>query len=177
MDAGVEQYCRDTFSSKRYTLWAMRGNYHNIANINDIEQQPGGQYRAQVLSYNGETGALTLELKDAYPTDAGIESYTREAVLDGGTVTVRDALKLNAPGRADFRYLTVDEPVISGNEIRFASGHVAVFDPALTASVDSVDLGGGKIAREWKRETLWRITLSTADGITDCTHTLVFKRA
>ena len=176
MDAGVEQYCRDTFSDKRYTLWAMRGNYHNIANINDVEQQPGGQYRAKVLSYHPETGALALDLKDAYPAEANIETYTRDAVLDGSTVTVHDALTLKAPGYADFHYLTVDEPVICGNEIRFASGHVAVFDPALTASVDSVALGGGKIASEWRRETMWRITLSTKDGITACEHTLIFNR-
>jgi len=176
MDAGVEQYCRDTFSDKRYTLWAMRGNYHNIANINDVEQQPGKQYHAEVLSYEENSGAMTLDLTHAYPAEAGIVRYTRDAVLNGSTVTVHDALTLSAPGHADFRYLTPDEPVICGNEIRFASGHVAVFDPALTASVDSVDLGGGKIAREWSRETLWRITLSTKDGITDVDYSLTFTR-
>jgi len=176
MDAGVERYCRDTFSDKRYTLWAMRGNYHNIANINDIEQQPGGKYHAKVLSYCEETGAMALDLTEAYPTEAGIAAYTRDAVLTGSTVTVHDRLELKAPGHACFRYLTPDKPTISGNEIRFASGHTAVFDPALTASVDAVDLGGGKIAREWHRETLWRITISTADGITICDHTLTFDR-
>lgn len=176
MDAGVEQYCRDTFSDKRYTLWAMRGNYHNIANINGIEQQPGGKYHAEVLSYNEETGALSLDLTGTYPQEAGIASYTRDAVLVGSTVTVHDALTLTSPGHACFRYLTPDEPVIDGNTIRFASGHTAVFDPTLTASVDSVDLGGGKIAREWRRERLWRITLSTKNHITDCDVTLTFNR-
>ena len=176
MDAGVEQYCRDTFSSKRYTLWAMRGNYHNIANINDTEQQAGGNYRAKVVSYDEASGALKLDLTDAYPAEAGIVRYTRNAVLNGSTVTVHDALTLSAPGHADFRYLTPDEPIICGNEIRFASGHIAIFDPALTASVESVDLGGGKIAREWNRESLWRITLSTKDGITDADYSLTFTR-
>ena len=119
---------------------------------------------------------MKLDLTEAYPTEAGIASYTRDAVLAGSTVTVHDALTLKAPGYADFHYLTVDEPVICGNEIRFASGHVAVFDPALTASVDSVALGGGKISREWRREMMWRITLSTQDGITACEHTLIFNR-
>ena len=176
MDAGVEQYCRDTFSDKRYTLWAMRGNYHNIANINDVEQQPGKQYHAEVLSYDENSGAMALDLTSAYPKEAGVVRYTRDAVLHGSTVTVHDALTLSAPGHADFHYLTPDEPVIDGNTIRFASGHVAVFDAALTASVDSVDLGGGKIAREWNRETLWRITLRTADDITVCDHTLICHR-
>ena len=176
MDAGVEQYCRDTFSDKRYTLWAMRGNYHNIANINGIEQQPGGNYRAEVLSYDGQSGKLTLDLKNAYPAEANVTSYIRDAVLEGSVVTVHDALVLSAPGRADFRYLTVDKPEITGNQIRFASGHIAEFDPALTVSLDPVELGDGKIAREWRRETLWRITLSTADGITACDHTMTFRK-
>jgi len=177
MDAGVEQYCKDTFSDKRYTLWAMRGNYHNIACINGIEQQPGGNYRAETVSYDDETGALTLDLKKAYPGEAGVATYTRSAVLDGEAAVIRDHLTLCTPGNAEFHYLTVDEPIISGNEIRFASGHRAVFDPALSASVDSVDLSGGKIAREWRRETMWRITLTTPDAITEADYILTFTRA
>lgn len=177
MDAGVEQYCRDTFSDKRYTLWAMRGDYHNIANINHVEQQPGKQYHAEVLSYSEENGAMTLDLTSAYPAEAGIVRYTRSAELNGSCVTVIDTLQLNAPGTAEFHYLTVDKPTVDGNILRFASGHTAEFDPSLQVTLDAIDLGGGKISREWNHETLWRITLSSADGITECTHTLVFKRA
>lgn len=177
MDAGVETYCRDTFSSKRYTLWAMRGDYHNIAKFNGAEQQPGGNYHANVISADTETGAMTLDLRDAYPPDAGIVSYTRSAVLNEGCVTIRDAWKLNAPGTAEFHYLTVEEPIIDGNVIRFASGHTAAVDPALRISVDSVDLGGGKIAREWKREYLWRIVLSAPENLTEAEYTLTFRRA
>lgn len=176
MDAGVETYCRDTFSPRRYTLWAMRGDYHNIANINGIEQQPGGAYRAKVLSYDEASGAMTLDLTEAYPAEAGVACYTRSAVLEGSTVTVHDKLTLHAPGHACFRYLTADEPIIEGPTIRFASGHIAAFAPALTASVEPIDLGGGKIAREWRREVLWRITLSTDEGITDGDYTMTFVR-
>lgn len=177
MDAGVEQYCKDTFSEKRYTLWAMRGRYHNIPEINGIEQQPGGQYHAQTLSYDENTGVLVLELKDAYPKEANICSYRRSAQLLDGIATITDMLKLNTPGSAAFHYLTVDEPVIDGNTIRFPSGHKAEFDPALHASVEPIDLKGGKIAREWQRETLYRITLKTPDNITDVAYKLTFSRA
>ena len=175
MDAGVETYCRDTFSNKRYTLWAMRGSYHNVANIGGVEEQPGGQFRAETLSYEEDTGRLTLELKNAYPAEAGIVSYKRSAVLSDGKVTVTDDFALTEEKEIALHYITVDKPEFAGNEIRFASGHTAVFDAALTPSLDEIPLNNGKIGREWKRESLWRITLQSKP-VKNAVWVLTFKK-
>ncbi|MGM9626395.1 MAG: heparinase II/III family protein, partial [Eubacteriales bacterium] len=176
IDAGVEKYCRDTFSEKRYTLWAMRGRYHNIPEINGREQQPGGHYHAETKAYDKDSGKMTLELKHAYPADTGILSYQRSAELTDGTVCITDELHLLAPGSAAFHYLTTDEPSIIDHTIAFRSGHKAIFDASLSASVDAVALGDGKIAHEWKREQLYRITLETKSNITDAVYTLLITR-
>ena len=162
MDAGVERYTRDTFSEKRYTLWAMRASYHNIPEINGWEEQPGGKYRASVVCRDDMTGETALELKDAYPPQAGVVSYVRSGVLRDGVVTVKDTLKLAAPSPAVFHYLTTDKPECEGNKIRFAGGVTMEFDPSLRFSLTEVDLQKGKIAREWRRESLWRINLEAA---------------
>jgi len=176
LDAGVEQYCRDTFSSRRYTLWAMRSSYHNIPEISGAEQKPGGQYRAEVISYDGDSGALTLELKNAYPAEAKIDSYRRCASLKDGAVTVTDMIRLTEPGSVVFHYITADKPEFDGNTVRFASGHVAEFDPSLVASADEIDLKGGKISREWKRESLWRVNLAAKENISDVVYTMVIRK-
>ncbi len=176
LDAGVEQYTRATFSSERYTLWAMRAAYHNIPEISGVEQKPGRGYHAETVSYDEASGALTLELKHAYPSDAHIESYRRSAWLEGSTATVTDSVRLTEAGDIVFHYMTIDEPIIEGNTIRFASGHTAEFDPSLIPSVDAVDLKGGKIAREWKRDFLWRINLAAKEPITEADYTMIFRK-
>ncbi|MCQ2433479.1 MAG: heparinase II/III-family protein, partial [Clostridia bacterium] len=177
MDAGVETYCRDTFSDRRYTLWAMRGRYHNIAEFGGVEQKPGGNYHADTVSYDEATGELALELKNAYPTEAGIVSYVRRGILDGHTVRLTDTVSLDAEKEACFRYLTVDEPTVEGNTVRFATGHVMTFAPALQAVIDYVEPDkGGKLAREWKRDKFWRITLK-ADAVKDAAFATTITRA
>lgn len=172
LDAGVEQYCRDTFSPRRYTLWAMRAAYHNIPEISGVEQKPGEQYHAETVQYDEASGALTLELKHAYPPEANIDSYRRTAVLEGATATVTDVIHLSRPGSVALHYITLDKPEIEGSTIRFQSGHTAHFDDSLSASVEEIDLKGGKISREWRRTSLYRITLSTDKDITDASYVL-----
>lgn len=177
MDAGVEKYCRDTFDpKKRYTLWAMRAKYHNIPELNGVEQQPGGKFRAKTVSYDEDTGRFTLELKNAYPEEAGVISYVRSAWLQNHTATITDKLEMQPDSRAEFHYLTVSEPTIKDGKIYFGSGHVMEYDPRLTPSLDSVDLRGGRIGPQWNTDTMWRITL-TAEHIERAEYTLTFRRA
>lgn len=176
LDAGVEQYCRDTFSSRRYTLWAMRSSYHNIPEISGVEQKPGKNFRAEVVSYDEATGALTLELKNAYPAEANIESYRRTASLANGVVTVRDEIRLTKPGTVDFHYITLDKPEFADGEVRFASGHVARFDGKLTPSADEIDLKNGKISREWRRESLWRVNLTAKEEINEAAFVMTISK-
>ncbi len=176
MDAGVEAYTKTTFSPQRYTLWAMRGSYHNIPMIGGCEEQAGGQYHAETVSYDENTGKLTLELKHAYPEEIGIVSYQRTASLRDGVANITDALHLDAAKPVEFHYLTVDKPVFDGNTVCFATGHKAVFDASLVPSLDEIDLANGKIAKEWMREVLYRINLTAKEPVKDAVYTITFSR-
>jgi len=173
IDAGVDRYTRKTFSAERYTIWSMRSAYHNLPMIGGIEQKNGREYRAEIVSYDEDSAQLTLELKAAYPADAGIISYVRSAGLDGEAVKIVDALHLDGEAvkivdalhldgekEVTFNYLLVDEPKLENNRAILPSGHVMTFDEVLEASLEAVDVADTKIGKEWQREKLWRLSLT-----------------
>lgn len=158
IDAGVEQYCKDTFSSKRYTLWTMRSLYHNLPEINGYEQLPGKQYHAKVLEC--ENGKLVLDLKNAYPEETGIKSYIRSVSLDDTCFVCTDNISLNKPGMISFSLICAEEPEnIEPGEINLRNADVSVkYDKDLTYSTDIINLES-KLKNEWHTETLTRIRL------------------
>ena len=166
LDAGVEQYTKDTFSSKRYTLWAMRSSYHNLPAFRHggdwIEQKPGRQYAAKILS--AADGILETDLKDAYPAEAGLVSYIRRTGLCDTGFFCEDRIVFAEPGEIRFNLLTPTG--WSGAEdgcCRFETGGTRVkitADPALAYADERVPLGD-KLRREWRTEALTRVTLTS----------------
>jgi hypothetical protein len=84
VDAGVESYTAKTFSSKRYEIWTMQSDYHNLPTINGIQQSPGYKYVAREVSYQvGEQKAeLTMDIAKAYPDEANVNSWIRNVTLN-----------------------------------------------------------------------------------------------
>ncbi|MGN1409346.1 MAG: heparinase II/III family protein [Eubacteriales bacterium] len=160
IDPGVETYSRKTFSSERYTIWTMRSLYHNLPEINGTEQH-AGDYHAEVVSFDGSS--IALELKDAYPAEAGIRSYIRVAKLTSCGAEITDRIALAAEGEAVFTLMTTEKPEEAG-ENRFVlpdAGCSAEYDEGLTLTLDSVPLTDPKLHREWKVDALSRILLSS----------------
>lgn len=161
IDAGVETYSKKTFSSERYTIWTMRSLYHNLPEINGFEQR-AGDYHAEVSAYDGKS--LTLELKNAYPEEAGIKSYRRTAKLTPDGAEITDALTLTAEGKSVFTLMTAETPV-DGKQNRFTlkdADCTAEYDEGLTLSLESVPLTDPKLHREWNVDALTRILLTSA---------------
>ena len=161
LDPGVEAYSKDTFSSKRYTLWTMRSLYHNLPALNGCEQKPGGEYRAEILSCTD--GVMETELKKAYPPEAGVESYRRRVGFDEAGFFCEDRIVFREPGRADFTLMCRESPEFDGHAFRLAEGGVmAEFDGSLTPAVDAVGLED-KLQREWATDALARVRLCSGD--------------
>lgn len=159
IDAGVGEYRKETFNSQRYTIWTMQGGYHNLPVINAIEQMVGENYHAKVKEYNESTGRLILDLTEAYPLDAEISSYEREAFLENGVMILRDNLSLKNSHFVEFHFLTLDEPSLCENSVVFKSGQRMEFDPSLTYSSEPVFLDK-KLSSQWGSDCLYRIKLS-----------------
>lgn len=160
IDPGVETYSKKTFSPERYTIWTMRSVYHNLPVINNTEQQ-AGDYHAEVVSYDGDS--LSLELKEAYPKEAGIKSYIRTAHLTSFGAEITDKITLQSEGNAVFTMMTLDKPedIQRSSFALKTAGCYAGFDESLKLTAEEVPLTDPKLHREWKTDALTRITLES----------------
>lgn len=55
IDAGVGDYTKKTFSPQRYEIWTMRSSYHNLPDIDGVEQHDGAKYKAENVSIQLES--------------------------------------------------------------------------------------------------------------------------
>jgi hypothetical protein len=100
IDAGRPTYTAQTFSSRRYEIWAMQSAYHNLPTVNGVMQQAGRQYAARDVLYTASDAAaeLSMEIAGAYEPAAGITSWSRRVRLTRGReVRVSDTFLLAKP--------------------------------------------------------------------------------
>jgi len=93
IDVGVGTYTKFTFSEKRYDIWTMQGQYHNVPMVNGIQQAFGKEYKASACQ--SSKGHFSLELSSAYPEEAKISSWVRSYDMKDNTLTINDKFKLN----------------------------------------------------------------------------------
>ena len=102
IDVGKPTYTRQTFSSKRYEIWAMQSAYHNLPTINGIMQDEGRRYAAKDVTYEARENfaQLKMDIASAYPSRASVVSWLRTVRLNRGKdVEVTDSFNLEAPSR------------------------------------------------------------------------------
>lgn len=93
IDAGVGTYTRETFSSKRYNIWTMQSNYHNLPMINGVPQKHGREYKASHVQAN--KNRFSADIAKAYPSEAEVKSWIRSYELKNKELVVRDCFELN----------------------------------------------------------------------------------
>ena len=109
IDPAVGEYTAKTFSKDRYDVWTMQSGYHNLPQINGIDQKDGKDYAAKVVRH--KEGQLTLELAGAYPKDAAVKSWQRTVTAMKSGISVTEDYVLRdfiAPTRLVFMALTPD---------------------------------------------------------------------
>lgn len=165
LDAGVGEYTRKTFSADRYSIWSMRSDYHNLPTFCGVTQMSGRDFCAADAVYDEITGSLSLELASAYPPEAGLAGYRREAKLVSGAVTVTDTFTLGKDGDVAFSLICDAEPMLA-EEGRFTlHGRTVSFDPSLRLSYEAIDCSEvetKKLPDEWGVPTLYRILLTAS---------------
>ena len=73
IDPAVGEYTAKTFGKDRYDIWTMQSQYHNLPQINGIDQKDGKEYAAQLISHMD--GLLCLDIAIAYPEEAAVKSW------------------------------------------------------------------------------------------------------
>ncbi len=140
IDPGAGEYTRDTFSANRYKLWQHQSHYHNLPAFGGVGQRAGTNFASSEEVYNEAEGSLTLELKNAYESGAGILSYKRYARLKDSEITFIEDVRLEEEKEIDFRYILPEAPTLRDDgTILLGENAVMTPDPSLTAEVEEFE--------------------------------------
>ena len=94
IDPGVATYVKETFGSKRYTLWNNQSDWHNLPIINGYSQIFGRQYAAKDVSCDLEGGKFNMDISATYPEDARCNSWNRTWSLTDQGLVLTDEYEL-----------------------------------------------------------------------------------
>ena len=173
VDVGAPAYTAQTFSSRRYEIWAFQSAFHNLPTINGAMQSAGRQYAARSVQCqtNDVFAELQMDIGAAYPPSAQVNRWVRTVRLTRGeSVEITDTFQLKAAtGETSQNLITPLEPnTDQPGKIRLraaaSTGKRAVnisleFDSALLApSVEPIDLSDNRLARSWGKR-FYRIIL------------------
>ncbi|MDR2498689.1 MAG: heparinase II/III-family protein [Tannerellaceae bacterium] len=191
VDIGSGTYTARTFSSKRYDIWFNCSDYHNLPTVNSATQSAGHNFKASDVRYKSSVGAVefSLDISSAYPSEAGIQSWTRTLSLKRGKgVTIRESTSLKR-AEAITEYFMTCYPVeiLKAGEvlIKFAGKDGKAIDFALTynpsqwsATVEQVALSTEEdagIRRNWG-DAIRRINLKAISPKTKDTYSFEIKK-
>ena len=174
IDTGVGQYTKQTFSGERYKLWFMQSGYHNLPSFGGVDQLAGPKYKATKTSFNEESRTSSCELKEAYPTEACIDSYVRKCSFKDGVVTVSESIKLTEAKEIDFHLMLASEPkLIQVGKISLPMDMTLTYDKSLEAEIETFDPVGMDTNHAWGTDKLYRIHFKTTTD--NCKVKFTFK--
>ena len=171
VDVGVETYTAKTFGPKRYEIWTMQSQWHNLPTVNGQMQANGIEFAARDARYaaTDASATLQLDLARAWPAAAGIKAWTRTLHLQRGqAIEVTDDFQLTAAREPmTFNFITA-RPVDLATAGRVglgafpgaSSGRKAelAYDAAIfAAAVDTVEVTDPWLKTNWQR--IYRVRL------------------
>lgn len=163
IDVGKPVYTAKVFNEHRYEIWSTCSDYHNCATLNGVTQVADAKYHATVLDYDEVSGALTLDLTEAYPAEASLRAYRRTAKLQSGVFTLTDDISFKESGSVSFSLMTREAPR-DMTESGFSIGKRRVsFDPSLKLSVEVCEGQSPETmqyTQDWNTDAIYRIRLT-----------------
>lgn len=86
VDIGRETYTAKTFSSRRYEIWTMQSQYHNLPQINGIDQKEGREFVATNSTFNADAKKVVFstDIFKAYPESVDVKKWVRTYTLERG---------------------------------------------------------------------------------------------
>ncbi len=171
IDVGRPTYRRQTFSSRRYEIWAFQSGFHNLPTINGVDQEAGRQFSAKNVSYyKSDSGAhIEMDITDAYPKAASAQSWNRIVRFNRGKdVVVVDSYTLKEPSKN-----IIENFVVAGKVTDTGPGRLILNDreeevrmlleydsSRLSAEIEPIRLKDSKLRQIWG-DYLYRIRLNT----------------
>jgi hypothetical protein len=174
IDVGVGEYSAKTFSSKRYEIWTMQSQYHNVPTINGVQQKAGKEFKASDYKFwkNASGTHASANIATAYPQEAGIKKWNRQVSLSKlGQVMVADQYEFNHPQNTySSNLISAFEPLIIKNGfIQLSNGDDVLkltYDHRiLLAKVEKIELTDNNLKATWGN-ALYRIVFTSLQSTT-----------
>lgn len=161
IDVGVESYTKKTFSPQRYEIWTMQSSWHNLPEFDGVQQLPGAAYTARDVEVlpNG----LIQDIAPAYGAVEGLGRYLRRAELSEQGLTLHD--ETDWPGRAVLTLMSVEEPAVDGDTVRFGSLAAARLTGVQRIETQSVHIRDARLRQTWP-DTLYRTRIWFTKALT-----------
>jgi hypothetical protein len=156
-ELGRGRYTRAYFGPERYTHFVTSSLGHSVPVVNGLVQLNGPQYRASVLEHTAtaEIDRLTLEMKEAYPPEAGLKSLRRSLCLyreDGRIELLDEAEFSGGSGQLESPLLTFGQVEVGAEAVVIQGERACLriaFNPAQVKArvetVKDVDLASGPV--------------------------------
>lgn len=168
-DIGIGRYSKDYFGPNRYAILECSSRGHSVPLVNGLEQGTGKQFAAQVLSSEGDS--LTLEMKDAYPAEANLESLVRTVGLHRsgkyGMVMLHDRYRFSMPGTFEeviWTYATPEQLAPGKLMLHGRQGELLVeIGGQFQAAIEQVPPDAFSRVRDY---TVYRLTLTPPSLVT-----------
>ena len=169
IDPGVGEYTSKTFSKERYTIWTMQSAYHNLPQVNGFDQHEGRKYAARDVKYS--KGMLSLDLRDCYPSDAGIKKWNRTVAINKkGVVTLTDDYLLEkVVSTVREMFVSAVCPVLDEQKGVISLGSCILTYPKSKCDVDIQPLSDrlDPMLRSMWPDGLWRIVITSKNMSTN----------
>lgn len=160
IDPSVGSYTAATFGNNRYAIWTMQSGYHNLPQINGVDQHEGKDYKARNVIY--KPGVLTMDIAGAYPADAAVKSWVRQTQLVRGQyIEIKEDYELKKYVRpTKIMLLTTTRPKIKGGKITLGNYEIQFNKKDMNASFENIsDKLDRSLQNLWGKE-MYRIVLT-----------------
>lgn len=153
IDTGPEEYCAKTFSDKRYEIWTMQSDYHNLPKINGISQKDGAEYKAD--GFVCRDGIFECEIQNAYPPDAGVRLWKRRICEENNSIFLAESFEFSKVSEYEIMFMTPAVPDMAAGKIILGECELVYNPKQLEARVEKIELEDLKLRTLWGR--LYRI--------------------
>lgn len=121
VDLGRGEYINWAFAT-REKCWYKDSDFHSLPTFGGVMQKSGIEFKSTDEKFSAEEKSFTLQLREAYPKEAGLISYIRRAEISNGSVIITDDIELDSEREILFSFSSPTEPKIEGDSFIMNGG-------------------------------------------------------
>ena len=179
IDVGVENYRKETFSEKRYTIWTMQSYYHNLPAPNGVSEKEGAIYKASNISTR--KNFFSVNIAGAYPKEASVEKWIRSYELRNNQVLINDVFTLSeakAPNLINFMSWGKIKKVGNGQiaiQINDVNALMSFNEQLFDVTIEPIKVEDQQLSRVWG-EQVCRISFKAKNITSNGKYQFILKK-